>query len=41
MQIETLNDVLNWTRDFHQHLARCLHHCNDRHQSERARLLLE
>jgi len=41
MQIETLKDVLNWTRDFHQHLASCLHHCNDRNQSERARLLLE
>jgi len=41
MQIETLKDVLNWTRDFHQHLASCLHHCTNQHQTERAQLLLE
>ena len=23
MQIETLKDVLHWTREFHQHLSQC------------------
>ena len=40
MQIEPLKDVLNQTRNFHQHLASSLQNCKDRNQSERARLLL-
>lgn len=38
MQIEPLKDVLNQTRNFHQHLASSLQNCKDRNQSERARL---
>jgi len=41
MQVETLKDVLNWSREFHQHLASCMHHCADQNESERAKLLLD
>lgn len=41
MQVETLRDVLKWTREFHQHLADCMQHCADQNESERAKLLLE
>lgn len=41
MQIETLKDVLNWTREVHQHLASCMQHCADKNESKRARLLLD
>ncbi len=41
MQIETLKDVLNWTREFHQHLASCMQHCATQNDSERAKLLLD
>lgn len=40
MQVETLKDVLHWTREFHKHLANCLEHCVDKNESERAKLLL-
>ncbi len=40
MQIETLKDVLHWTREFHQHLSQCLSHCADKNTSERARMIL-
>jgi len=40
MQVETLKDVLEWTREFHQHLANCMHHCADQNESKRAKLLL-
>lgn len=41
MQIETLNDVLDWTLNFHQHLSKCLEHCSSTQESERAKLLLQ
>jgi len=41
MQVETLKDVLNWTREFHQHLASCMQHCATQNESERAKLLLD
>lgn len=41
MQVETLKDVLNWTREFHQYLASCMQHCADKNESERAKLLLD
>lgn len=41
MQVETLKDVLNWTREFHQHLASCMRHCSGENESERAKLLLD
>jgi uncharacterized protein (DUF305 family) len=40
MQIETLRDVLQWTREFHNHLSTCMTHCADHHENERAKLLL-
>ena len=40
MQIETLKDVLHWTREFHQHLSQCLPHCADKNTDERARMVL-
>jgi hypothetical protein len=40
MQIETLKDVLHWTREFHQHLSQCLSHCADKNMDERARMIL-
>ena len=40
MQIETLKDVLHWTKEFHQHLNQCLSHCADKNTDERARMIL-
>ncbi len=40
MQVETLRDVLHWTREFHQHLSQCLAHCSDKNKDERAQMLL-
>nr|WP_276669151.1 hypothetical protein [Thalassolituus oleivorans] len=40
MQIETLRDVLLWTKEFHQHLSQCLSHCVDKNTDERARMIL-
>jgi len=40
LQIETLRDVLHWTRKFHQRLYHCFQHCVDEDENERARLLL-
>lgn len=40
MQVETLKDVLHWTREFHQHLSQCLSHCADKNTDERARMIL-
>jgi hypothetical protein len=30
MQIETLKDVLHWTKEFHQQLSQCLSHFGDK-----------
>lgn len=40
MQIETLRDVLQWTGDYHRHLAECTRHCANQQLNERAQLLL-
>ncbi|WP_018624922.1 hypothetical protein [Kangiella aquimarina] len=40
MQIETIRDVLHWTKDFHQQLSQCLSHCADNNTDERARMIL-
>ena len=40
MQIETLKDVLHWTKEFHTQLSRCLQHCADKNQDTRAQMLL-
>jgi len=41
MQVETLEDVLHWTGQFHKQLSVCLDHCADRNLQERASLLLD
>ena len=41
MQVETLDDVLKWTSDYHQSLADRLDHSSGNNESERARLLLD
>lgn len=41
MQIETLKDVLHWSREFHQYLSQCLSHCAKTNPNERARMILE
>lgn len=41
MQVETLKDVLVWTRKFHKNLSACLHHCTSRNENERSKMLLE
>ena len=41
MQIETLRDVLHWTREFHQYLADYLQHSVKKNESERAKMLLQ
>ncbi len=40
MQIETLRDVLKWTKEFHQHLSQCLPHCADMNTNARAKMIL-
>jgi uncharacterized protein (DUF305 family) len=40
MQIETLKDVLHWTREFHQYLSQCLSHCANKNTDERAQMML-
>jgi hypothetical protein len=39
MQVETLKDDLNWTREFHQHLASCSRHYASQNESARAKHL--
>lgn len=41
MEIRTFEELIDWTRDLHAHLARCLRHCSTAHQEERARMLLD
>lgn len=41
MDIKTIGDLIDWSRQLHEHLARCLAHCADRHDEERARMLLD
>jgi hypothetical protein len=36
MQVETLEDVLHWTKEFHKHLSRCLQNSADENQGARA-----
>lgn len=40
MQVETLKDILHWTKMFHEQLSLCLSHCSDVNTSERARMIL-
>ncbi len=40
MKIETLRDVLEWTRNIHHYLSECLTHCSENDLRERGKLLL-
>ncbi|MGM0823277.1 MAG: ATPase [Pseudomonadota bacterium] len=40
MDIKTFGELIDWTRQLHQHLADCLAHCANEHEEERARMLL-
>ena len=40
MEIKTFGDLIDWTRQLHAHLAKCLAHCANQHEEERARMLL-
>jgi len=41
MHIETLKNVLHWTKEFHQHLSQCLANGADKNTDERARMILD
>ncbi len=41
MEIKTFSDLIDWTRQLHGHLAKCLAHCSSKNEEERARLLLD
>lgn len=41
MEIKTFSDLIEWTRQLHSHLAKCLVHCSSKNEAERARLLLD
>ncbi|SFM69487.1 ATPase [Marinobacter zhejiangensis] len=41
MEIKTFRELIDWTRDLHQHLSECLSHCAETHKQERAQMLLE
>ncbi|WP_166260619.1 ATPase [Marinobacter salicampi] len=40
MDIRTFGELIDWTRNLHQELARCLAHCASRNEEERASALL-
>ena len=40
MDVRTFGELIDWTRQLHEHLAACLAHCADIHEEERARMLL-
>lgn len=41
MEIKTFSDLIDWTRQLHQHLALCLAHCATKNEQEQARVLLD
>ncbi|MEX0942948.1 MAG: ATPase [Pseudomonadales bacterium] len=41
MKIETISDIIDWTRQYHELLSRCLAQAKDENLAERARLLLD
>src|SRR5690554_351599 len=41
MEIKTFADLIDWTRQLHAHLARCLHDSAGQHKDERASALLD
>ncbi|WP_445946519.1 hypothetical protein [Shewanella sp.] len=40
MKVETLKDLLEWTKTTHQSLSECMVHCSEHHDNERAVMLL-
>ena len=40
MEVRTFGDLIDWTRQLHEHLASCLAHCATEHEEERAQMLL-
>jgi len=41
MEIRTFRDLVDWTRQRHAHLAKCLHDSAENHRDERASALLD
>ena len=41
MEVRTFGDLIDWTRQLHEHLARCLSHCADHNEEERAKVAAE
>ena len=41
MDIKTFRELIEWTRDLHANLARCMSHCATKNEEERARALLD
>lgn len=41
MQVETMADVLEWTRGAHANMARCLEHCSASSKHEKVKMLLD
>lgn len=41
MEVETLRDILHWTRELHQYLADCIKRGATRNEDQRAKLLLD
>ena len=39
MDVRTFGELIDWTRQLHEHLAACLAHCADIHEEERARIV--
>lgn len=33
MEIKTFGDLIDWTRQLHAHLAKCLTHCTSQHEA--------
>ncbi len=40
MEIKTFEDLIDWARQLHHHLSKCLGECSGQNQDERARALL-
>ena len=40
MKVENLKDIINWTRESHESLAKCMKRCANENENSRARLLL-
>lgn len=41
MKVETLQDLIDWTRMTHKRLSECLEHCSTKQEEQRAKWLLE